>query len=77
MSTQQEIHAQLDDFFSEDVLTGWVIVAETIGVDGTKLHRLMGPEECPEWRWRGLLHEGLRDDGWDDEEDEDDEDDGE
>lgn len=70
---QEEVHARLEDIFRAEALTGWVIVAETIGTDGTKLHRLMGPEECPEWRWRGLLHEGLREDGWDDA----DEDDGE
>ena len=69
---QEEVHGRLEDIFSEEVLTSWVVVAETVGADGVmRLHRFMGPEGCSEWRWRGLLHEGLREDGWDDADEED------
>jgi hypothetical protein len=50
----------------EGVPTGWVLVMETMEADGPRLHRLRGPDTPPEWRWRGLLHEALRDEGWDD-----------
>lgn len=57
-----------------NVVTGWVIVAESMDVDGKRwLSRHdggPGDRRLPIWQAQGLLHNALFSDGWTDEGDE-------
>lgn len=42
------------------VLTGWVVVAETVDPDGRRwLHRMDGPDTITVWAREGMLHNAL------------------
>lgn len=66
---QQTMH---DDDAREvhgNVVTGWVVVAESMAPDGRRwLSRMSGGpggEPLPEWTSEGLLHNALYGGGWD------------
>ncbi|MEQ8834291.1 MAG: hypothetical protein RIB67_07575 [Miltoncostaeaceae bacterium] len=47
------------------ILTGWVLVAETVDEAGERwLHRLDGPDTITEWAREGMLHNALNSGSW-------------
>lgn len=58
---REAIQGALEEF---GVLTDWVVVAETSRGHGDAAVVRLAPPDSPVWRWRGLLHEALREDVW-------------
>ena len=63
----------VDDAVGENVVTGWVCVAESMDKDGRRWQSRVssdasGERRLPRWTEQGMLHNALHgdgDDGWD------------
>lgn len=68
---RRPIHEALEGLLAEHspesggILTGWVLVAETVDADGERwLHRLDGPDTITAWAREGMLHNALNSGSW-------------